>query len=412
MQLIMANYQTFNVHFYLKKHRLTQGEAPIYMRISLNAQKIDFSMHQRIDPELWSDKMGRASGSVKKIRDLNSYLDSMKSKVTHHFITLRESTENFSLETLRNAFLGIKEEKKGPMVIEKYLEHNKKIKLLEGIDFAPQTIERYETSLKHTRDFIRYKYGRDDLFLSELDNEFIVDYDIYLKTQRNCAHNTSLKYIKNFKKIINLAIANGHLSADPFTNFKAKLKPVDRGFLNEEELNLIISKNFNNRLSEVRDCFVFSCFTGLAYSDILSLSKENIVTGSDGNIWIKIKRKKTSNLSSIPILAITQKLIDKYQYHPECMAKNRLLPVKTNQKMNAYLKEIADICGIEKNFTSHLARHTFATTVTLNNNVPIETVSKMLGHSSINMTRVYARLLDKKVGQDMKQLEGKYDMAV
>ena len=151
----MANYQTFSVRFYLKKHRLTQGEAPIYMRISLNAQKIDFSMHQRINPELWSDKMGRASGSVKKIRDLNSYLDSMKSKVTHHFITLRESTENFSLETLRNAFLGIKEEKKGPMVIEKYLEHNKKIKLLEGIDFAPQTIERYETSLKHTRDFIR-----------------------------------------------------------------------------------------------------------------------------------------------------------------------------------------------------------------------------------------------------------------
>jgi len=283
---------------------------------------------------------------------------------------------------------------------------------LEGIDFAPQTVERYETSLKHTRDFIRYKYGRDDLFLSELDNEFIVDYDIYLKTQRKCAHNTSLKYIKNFKKIINLAIANGHLSSDPFTNFKAKLKPVDRGFLNEEELNLIISKNFNNRLAEVRDCFVFSCFTGLAYSDILSLSKENIVTGTDGNMWIKIKRKKTSNLSSIPILAITRKLIDKYQYHPECMAKNRLLPVKSNQKMNAYLKEIADICGIEKNFTSHLARHTFATTVTLNNNVPIETVSKMLGHSSINMTRIYARLLDRKVGQDMKQLEGKYDMAM
>jgi len=410
MQKIMENRQTFSVRFYLKKHRASEGEAPIYMRISLNNRRVDFSMQQKIAEDQWIEKIGKASGSTKKARDLNIHLDSMKSLVFQHYKSLRESGKSFTLETVKNAFLGIEEEEdKGPMVLEKYREHNNKIKLLEGIDFAPQTIERYETSLKHTRDYIRFKYKRDDLYFTELNNEFIVDYDIYLKTQRKCAHNTSLKYIKNFKKIVNLAIINGDLKSDPFINFKMKLKPVDRGFLNEEELNRIIAKKMATRLDQVRDCFVFSCFTGLAHADIYSLTAENIVTGSDGGKWIKIKRKKTANLSSIPILKITQKILDKYKDHPECVINKRILPVKSNQKMNAYLQEIADLCEIDKHLTSHLARHTFATTVTLNNNVPIETVSKMLGHSTIDMTRVYARLLDKKVGQDMMHLEGKWD---
>jgi integrase len=222
-----------------------------------------------------------------------------------------------------------------------------------------------------------------------------------------------LKYIKNFKKIINIAIANGDLGSNPFSNFKMKLKKVDRGFLSEEELAIMINKKFaTSRLEQIRDCFVFSCFTGLAHSDLKRLSKENIVTGTDGGKWIKIKRKKTDNLSSIPILGVTQQIIEKYKNNDYCILNNVLLPVKTNQKMNAYLKEISDLCGFTHNLTSHLARHTFATTVTLNNNVPIETVSKMLGHSSIKMTTIYARLLDKKVGQDMKHLNDKYSLSI
>jgi integrase len=208
---------------------------------------------------------------------------------------------------------------------------------------------------------------------------------------------------------VRLAITNGHLNREPFPNFKMRLKKVDRGFLGDEELDILINKKLSTkRLEQVRDCFVFSCFTGLAHSDLKRLSREHIVIGTDGGMWIKINRKKTDNLSTIPILDVTQKIINKYKDDAYCLAHNVVLPVNSNQKMNAYLKEIADLCGIEKNFTSHLARHTFATTVTLNNDVPIETVSKMLGHSSINMTRTYARLLDKKVGKDMKHLNSTF----
>ena len=222
-----------------------------------------------------------------------------------------------------------------------------------------------------------------------------------------------MKYIKNFKKIIRIAMANGLITQDPFANYKMKLKKVDRDFLSDEELNMLISKDFDNiRLKQVRDCFVFSCFTGLAYSDLKRLTPDSIKIGTDGGNWIKIHRKKTNGESNIPILPVTAALIDKYKNDDICILNNVLLPVLSNQKMNAYLKEIAIICKIKKNLTSHIARHTFATTVTLNNDVPIETVSKMLGHSSINMTKTYARLVDKKVGRDMEHLNDKYNITI
>jgi integrase len=221
-----------------------------------------------------------------------------------------------------------------------------------------------------------------------------------------------MKYIKNFKKIIRIALANAWITQDPFSNYKMKLKKVDRDFLNEEELKTLTNTIFSiERLEQVRDTFLFSCFTGLAHSDLKRLTPDNIKLGTDNNLWIMINRKKTNGSSHIPILPVTNMLIEKYKEHPYCVDKGVLLPVLSNQKMNAYLKEIADICGISKNLTSHIARHTFATTVTLNNDVPIETVSKMLGHSSINMTKIYARLLDKKVGRDMQHLQDKFKIA-
>ncbi len=409
----MENKNSFSLMFFAIGSRANEnGEIPLHLRITVNNRKVEMSLHRRVDKNIWNPSAGMAMGNTKNAKIINGFLMSVQSSIYEHFKYLRETGKPLTAEAIRNAYLGIEEEK-GQKVLELFIEHNDKIKLLEGIDFAPQTIKRYDTSFKHTRDYIQSKYKCDDIYLSELDNEFINGYELYLKTVRRCSHNTTLKYIKNFKKIINLAIANGDLNKDPFINFKMKLKPVDRGFLSEEELHIIMKKNFkNDRLNEVRDCFLFSCFTGLAYSDLANLTHENIVTGTDGGQWIKIKRQKTDNQSSIPIMSVTLKLIEKYSTHPYCKLKNVLMPVKTNQKMNAYLKEIGDICGINKNMSSHLARHTFATTVTLNNNVPIETVSKMLGHSSLDMTRTYARLLDKKVGNDMKHIEGKYDIEV
>jgi len=407
----MEKRNTFSVHFFIKKHRINNNsEAPIYLRISVNGKRIEMSMHRNIDVQNWDAYFGHVIGTTKKARDINSFLESTKSTLYEHYKYLRETGKDVTPLAIKNAFLGINtEEDKGKKVLELYREHNEKIKTLKNIDYAPATLQRYETSLRFTQDFIKRKYKKDDLYLSELNHQFMVDYEMYFKTVRKCAHNTTMKYLKNFKKIVRLAINHGYIDKDPFVNYKMKLKKVDRGFLSEEELDIIMKKEISNkRLEQIRDCFVFSCFTGLAYSDLKRLSGDHIVTGTDGGRWIKIKRMKTDNMSSIPILPISQKIIDKYKNDTYCKANNVLLPVRSNQKMNNYLHELANICEIEKNLTSHLARHTFATTVTLNNNVPIETVSKMLGHSSINMTKIYARLLDKKVGQDMKHLNDKY----
>lgn len=402
---------TFSLLFYLKKDRISKnGECPIYLRITYNGKHTSLSLHRTVELNLWNTEMGAANGNCKKAKDINRYLESVQSTIYEHYKYLREGTEPVTPMQIRNSFLGI-EEDKGKKIIELFQEHNERIKPLSGIDFSPETIQRYETSLMHTQAFIRRKYKQDDLYLTELNHDFLIDYEIYFKTVRKCAHNTTLKYIKNFKKIIRLAMANGYIDRDPFVNFKMRPKPVDRGFLSEDELNAIITKEFaSERIEQVRDCFVFSCFTGLAHSDLKRLNKTHIVIGTDGKKWIKIKRKKTDNLSSIPVLSVTQQIIDKYKNDDYCKKADVLLPVRSNQKMNEYLKEIAELCGIKKNFTSHLARHTFATTVTLNNNVPIESVSKMLGHSSISMTKVYARLLDKKVGQDMEHLNERYSL--
>jgi integrase len=406
---IMENRNTFSVLFFIRKGRTNeQGQVPIYLRVTVNRKMKSMALHQSIEPELWSIQGNRAIGNSKKARDVNSNLESVRSTLFEHFKYLRETGKDVTVQAITNAYLGI-EEDRGKKILELYQAHNDKIKLLENIDYSHETVQRYETSLMHTKAFIKKKYKKDDLYLEELNHEFMVDYEIYFKTVRKCSHNTTMKYLKNFKKIVRIAISNGDLDRDPFANYKMRMKKVDRGFLTEEELDIIINKDFNNlRLEQIRDCFVFSCFTGLAHSDLKRLTKEHLVTGTDGGKWIKIKRKKTDNLSSIPILDVTQQILDKYENDDSCNANNVLLPVKSNQKMNVYLKEIANICGIDKNFSSHLARHTFATTVTLNNNVPIETVSKMLGHSSINMTKIYARLLDKKVGQDMKHLNDKF----
>ena len=215
--------------------------------------------------------------------------------------------------------------------------------------------------------------------------------------------------MKNFKKIIRVALANEWIIKDPFSKIKLTFKKVEKFFLTEEELKTIIDKKFHiERLQHVKDIFIFGCFTGLAYVDIKKLTPENLVVGPDGKKWINTMRTKTGSKSNIPLLPITEGIIEKYHDDPYCVIHNVLLPVLSNQKLNSYLKEIADICGINKTLTTHIARHTFATTVTLNNDIPIETVSKMLGHSSIKMTQTYARLLDKKVGQDMEKLHVKY----
>ncbi len=280
------------------------------------------------------------------------------------------------------------------------------MKALVGRDYAKGTLTRYETSYKHTMSFLQSRYEVSDIDINKLDYDFITEYEFWLKSVRKCDHNTTMKYLSNFKKIVNRCVRNGKLQRDPFLGFSMAKKEVERHALTETQLKTIAQKQFKiERLSIVRDIFLFCCFTGLAYADVKKLKQSEITDGIDGEKWIIAKRQKTDITSKIPLLPHALQIIRKYENNIECQLTNKVLPVLSNQKMNSYLKEIGDACGIHIHLTFHIARHTFATTVTLTNGVPIETVSKMLGHKNLQTTQHYAKILDKKISEDMKKLK-------
>lgn len=396
--------KTFNLLFFIKKNKIrTNGSAPIYLRITIDGKAAEIAAKRYIDPKKWDSKSHKAIGYGQDAKILNTYLKTLEQQVYDtHYSMLKE--ENFvTADSLKSKLLGTDLEQR--MLIPIFQDHNDKVEALIGQDFAPGTLERYKTSLKHTQEFLKWKYKISDIDITQINHAFIADYDFWLRSERKCANNTAVKYLKNFKKIIRLCMANGWLAKDPFVGYKAKIKVVERTYLNKEEIQAIFEKDFaSERLNQVRDIFLFSCYTGLAYVDVKKLSKSHINTGVDGNEWIFKKRQKTDTSTRVPLLPLALELIIKYKYHPECINSDVLFPVLSNQKMNSYLKEIANVCGINKELTFHIARHTFATTITLSNGVPIESVSKMLGHTNIKTTQHYAKILDKRISDDMSNL--------
>ena len=400
--------KTFGLLFYVKRAKIdNNGQAPIYVRITIDGIRSELSIKRSIEIERWNTEAGKVKGNTEEVKSVNTYIDVVRNKIYDHHKRLIDANKKVTAEAIKNSFLGIGEKEKTLVSIFQY--HNKQVKALIGKEFAAGTHERYETVLRLLQLFLEKEYKVKDIAISDINHKFITDLEFYLKTERNNNHNTAIKYIKNFKKIVRIALANGWIDKDPFSNFKATVKDVEREFLTEEEIQTLVSKDlYVNRLDQVRDIFVFSCFTGLAYADVKKLSDADIVIGIDGSKWIKTNRTKTDVKSSIPLLPTALAILDKYKNNPVANSANKLLPVLSNQKMNAYLKEIATICKIEKNFSTHLARHTFATTVTLTNGVSLETVSKMLGHKSIKTTQHYAKIVDRKVSDDMLILKDKY----
>ena len=397
----------FSLLFYLKKPKNYQsGLVPVYLRITVNGKRAEFTSSRECPPHLWNSQAGRLKGTREDVRSFNAYLDNLQAKVyeAHHLLT--KSDIDVTATGLKNTVLGKVE--KVRKLIETFKEHNRQVEALVGNGYAKGTLTRYETSLKHTQDFLEWKYQMPDISINKVDHEFITGYDFYLRSERKCANNSAVKYIKNFKKIILICIANGWLDKDPFVKYKAKVKQVERVYLNHDELTAVSNKSFDtDRLNQVRDIFLFSCYTGLAYADVQKLTRLEIVKGLDGNMWIITKRQKTNTPTRVPLLSSTLALLEKYAKHPVCQNTGKVFPVSSNQKMNEYLKEIAGLCGINKELTYHIARHTFATTVTLANGVSIESVSKMLGHTNIKTTQHYAKILDLKVSQDMATLQEK-----
>jgi len=401
---------TFNLMFFVKRTKaLKDGSIPVYARITINGKITEFGLQRNVGPNDWDGKKGKAIPNSKQNKELNNYLEAIKGNIFINKRELEEQGKILTPEAMKKAYLGLDETSR--KLLEIFKEHNVKCKQLENIDFAPGTVERYETCYKHVSNFMKEKYKKQDILINEVTPMFITDFELYLKTTRKCAHNTTLKYIKNFKKIIKIALANGWLKKDPFANIKFRLEDVDLAYLDAKELDKLMKKQFDiDRMQQVKDVYLFCCFTGLAFVDVSSLIAEDIVD-NDGAKWIKKRRQKTKNWCHIPLLEPALKILDKYKSHPSCIKKGRLLPVLSNQKMNAYLKEIADITGIDKHLSTHTARHTFATTVTLSNQISMEVVSKMLGHSSVNMTKKYARVVDDLISKDMKKLVGKYEPA-
>lgn len=398
-------FTTINIIFYPKKRKSSTNKlVTIYARITLDSKRSEFSTGKQVDPLKWDANTGRLRGKAPETLVLNRFFDSLKAKCVSIYDELVRNEEYVDADTVKNTFLG--KNQKQYMILEIFQDHNDEMESLVGKEYSPGTLQRYKAAKSHISDYIAYKYQKKDFLLKKLDYEFITGFDYFLKSKKNCSHNTATKYIVNFKKIVRIAYANQWIDRDPFFHWSASWKQKEREFLTHEELEAMLKQEFEfERLDTVRDMFLFCCYTGLAFADIEKLTKDDLIKDIKGNKWIKTKRKKTKILSSIPLLSIPEAIIDKYKEHPRVIEKKTLLPVYTNQRTNSYLKEIATACKIKKTLTTHLARHTFATTVTLSNGVPIESVSKMLGHTSLKTTQIYAKVLDSKISDDMEKLK-------
>jgi integrase len=400
--------QTISVTFSTRKDRATEGGLlPVFMKITIAGKRLVMMTKIFVKPNEWSNQNAKLKTNTEEARKVNKMLDAFKMKAFDYQRELMNEGKDVTLESMKAKWYGLSLEKPR-MLMGVFKEHNEQMKALVNQEFSPLTLERYETSFRHTQEFMKWKYKIEDIDIKRLNYEFISNYEFWLKSVRKCDHNTSVKYLSNFKKIVHICLKHGWLDKDPFVGFKMTKREVERPFLVEEELTRIITEDFKMpRLRQVRDIFIFCCYTGLAYADVKKLTREEITTGIDGEKWIWTSRQKTETTTRVPLLPRALEILDRYKDDPQCLNKGRLLPVLSNQKMNGYLKEISDACDITKKMTFHTARHTFATTVTLSNGVPIETVSKMLGHRNLKTTQHYAKILDLKVSEDMNNLRKK-----
>lgn len=388
--------------FYIRRDKTNKkGEAPVFMRLTINGERADASIKRFIEPHAWNSAKGKANEKSRGGKDLNLYLDAISANILRIQRDLELDKKEVSAQIILNRYLG-KEQSDRHTLMEVFRAHNEKCRALSGISLAPGTVIRYETTLRLTEEFLQKSYQKEDCYLDEVTNQFIEDFEFFLKTVRRCCHNTTSKYLMNFKKIVRIALAKGWMKKDPFAQIRFHLDPVEREFLEKQELKAMLNKAISiPRLAQVRDIFCFCCLTGLAFMDVQQLKPEHLVADIHGKIWIRKARQKTKNMCNIPLLDEAQKIINRYKEHPYCQTHGVLLPVCSNQKMNSYLKELADICGIRKNLSTHCARHTFAT-LTLASGATIDNVAKMLGHANVNMTRRYAKVLDSSIMRDME----------
>lgn len=400
---------TFSVSYFLRKNKkYRNGSAPLLVRITYNGVRSEFTSNHNVKPEYWDQKSNRAIGQTSYSKKVNGFLDHIYVGLCDSIKDLEERGVEVTAENIKNNYLGLIEFKQVTL-LSLYAEHNAKMETLVGKTYAFSTLQKHLTTLEHLKDFLEKEYKSGDIIMEKVNTQFLLDFEFYLKTEKSISNNTTIKYMKNLGKVVRVGLNAGYLKRDPYATIKYHHEEIEKVFLDRSELQSILAKEFEiKRLDQVRDAFLFCCFTGLAFADVKALTTDCLYEPNKGEIWINKKRQKTKKWFHVPLLPQAKSIIDKYEHHP-VREKGILIPVPTNQKMNAYLKEIADLCGIKKNLTTHCARHTFATTVTLANGVSMESVSKMLGHSSILITRNYAKVLDETIGKEMEQLKDKLE---
>ena len=391
---------SFSILFSIRESKARKnGNTPIEVTITVNGERCSFSTGKQIKVTSWDKNRQLVKGKDEEATSLNNYLKSVRAKLYEKEAELLDRGFIITAQLLYDAYFDKVECLKERSLLSVLEEHNTERKAMVGKTVAPATYWIFEYTGRLLREFILKKYNREDLYLRELNIGFIQGFHSFLLSEKKMGQNSCTKHLKFLKKLLNLAVANSYISYNPVNAYKVEREPVEVDFLDEEELRKII--NFDTpipRFEKARDFFLFGCFTGLSYIDIKTLAPEHFEKDSTGRIWIKKRRVKTGVLSRIPLLPIAKLILDKYK------GGEKLLPIQDPADINKYLKDIAILCGINKRICFHTSRHTFASTVTLANNISLEVVSKMLGHTNTRMTAHYAKLIDKCIGEQMDKL--------
>ena len=399
---------TFSILFFIKRKKLLKnGDAPVYMRVTVDGRFLEASLKRGVNPKTWNEKKQRSIGHDRLSLELNDYLDDTLAKILKIHQRFADEKKIINPKTILDEWAGRIEKPK--MLCEEFRTDNEKYRQrLEIGDVVLNTVLRNERAERYLGEFIRKKYKAEDIPFSTIDNAFVRDFHLFLRVDKKQEQNTANKYCKILKRIVTLALDNKWMEVNPFQGVRFQAKATNRQFLTEKELSTIMNKTFTlDRLNVVRDIFVFCALTGLSFSDVEGLKPEHVSVDDDGNYWIHKERQKTKNVCSIPYLESARAIAEKYKGHPLCEKRGVLLPVISNQRMNSYLGEIAGICGINKPLTMHIARHSFAC-LALANGVSMEIIARMLGHSDIRTTKIYAKVIDKSIAEQMSGLASKF----
>lgn len=400
----MDTKHTFRILFWLNKAKNKNNRLPIYARVTVNGRRAEISLARYCNPESWDERAHRMKGRNSEANVLNNYLDAKFAKLLQCYEDLLKEDGVISAKAVKARFLGSDSTYRTLLnVIE---HHNTTM----GDILKWGTLKNYRATEKYLINYLSQDHNSSNIYLKSLNYEFVTGFEKFLRRQtdknkkKQLSNNGIMKHMERFKKLTNLAIKLGWLEKNPFRDYKMKFEKFDRAYLNQREINIIENTRFKRiTLETTKDIFLFGCYTGLSYIDVKNLTPENIINGVNGKEWIYCRREKSQTPMKIPLLEKAQVILEKYK----SPVNEGLLPVYSNQKTNNYLKEIASQCKIPKKLSFHVARHTFATTITLSNGVPIETVSKLLGHSKLSTTQIYARVVDQKIGDDMEVLQSK-----